>query len=76
MRPPSGDKVVEIAQNLTGPFASEILAHMGADVVKIERPEDDDARGGGPPFWRGISPAFVMGLPISFEKRPPRFRGE
>lgn len=60
MLPLSGIKVVEIAQNLAGPFASEILAHMGADVVKVERPEGgDDARGWGPPFWRGTSPAYL-----------------
>ena len=59
MLPLSGIKVVEIAQNLAGPFAGEILAHMGADVVKVERPEGgDDARGWGPPFWRGTSPGF------------------
>ncbi len=44
--PLAGVKVVEIAQNLAGPFAGEILARLGADVVKLERPEGgDDARG-------------------------------
>jgi len=58
--PLSGIRVVEIAQNLAGPFTGEILAHLGADVVKVERPEGgDDARGWGPPFWRGTSPAFL-----------------
>ena len=57
--PLSGVLVVEIAQNLAGPFAGEILAHMGADVVKVERPDGDDARGWGPPFWRGTAPAFL-----------------
>jgi crotonobetainyl-CoA:carnitine CoA-transferase CaiB-like acyl-CoA transferase len=58
--PLAGITVVEIAQNLAGPFAAEILAHMGADVVKVERPEGgDDARGWGPPFWRGDSPAYL-----------------
>jgi len=58
--PLEGIRVVEVAQNLAGPFAAEILAHMGADVVKVERPEGgDDARGWGPPFWRGISPAYL-----------------
>ena len=46
--PLEGVKVVEIAQNLAGPFAGEILASMGADVVKVERPEGDDARRWGP----------------------------
>ena len=58
--PLEGIRVVEIAQNLAGPYAAEILGHMGADVVKVERPEGgDDARGWGPPFWRGISPAYL-----------------
>lgn len=58
--PLEGLTVVEIAQNLAGPFAAEILAHLGADVVKVERPEGgDDARGWGPPFWRGVSPAYL-----------------
>ena len=38
MRPPSGIKVVEIGQNLTGPFAGEIPARTGADVIGVERP--------------------------------------
>ena len=56
--PLEGIKVVEIAQALAGPFAGEILAHMGADVVKVERPEGDDARGWGPPFTLGGGPIF------------------
>ena len=49
--PLSGIKVLELAQNLAGPFAGETLARLGADVVKVERPEGgDDARGWGPPF--------------------------
>ena len=57
--PLQGITVVEIAQNLAGPIAAEILAHMGADVIKIERPEGDDARRWGPPFWKGVSPGFL-----------------
>ncbi|PYO02258.1 MAG: carnitine dehydratase [Candidatus Rokuibacteriota bacterium] len=54
-----GVRVVEIGQNLAGPVAGEILAHMGADVIKVERPEGDDARRWGPPFWKGVSPGFL-----------------
>src|SRR6266446_3651001 len=64
--PLEGIKVVEIAQALAGPFAGEILAHLGADVVKVERPEGDDARGWGPPFWRGTAPLF---LAVNHNKR-------
>lgn len=57
--PLAGIKVVEIAQNIAGPYASEILAMLGADVVKIERPEGgDDARGWGPPFLHGMATTF------------------
>ncbi|HEX3178429.1 MAG TPA: CoA transferase [Methylomirabilota bacterium] len=52
-------RVVEVAQALAGPMAGEILAHLGADVVKVERPEGDDARRWGPPFWRDTSPGFL-----------------
>jgi crotonobetainyl-CoA:carnitine CoA-transferase CaiB-like acyl-CoA transferase len=58
-KPLSGVKVVEIGQNIAGPYAGEILASLGADVVKIERPDGgDDARGWGPPFWRGTATTF------------------
>jgi crotonobetainyl-CoA:carnitine CoA-transferase CaiB-like acyl-CoA transferase len=57
--PLAGIKVIEIAQNIAGPYAGEILASLGADVVKVERPEGgDDARGWGPPFWKGMATTF------------------
>jgi crotonobetainyl-CoA:carnitine CoA-transferase CaiB-like acyl-CoA transferase len=58
MLPLTSVKVVEIANNIAGPYAGYILAMLGADVLKIERPEGDDARGWGPPFWRGTSATF------------------
>jgi crotonobetainyl-CoA:carnitine CoA-transferase CaiB-like acyl-CoA transferase len=54
-----GVRVIELGANLAGPVAGEILAHMGADVIKVERPEGDDARAWGPPFWKGTSPGFL-----------------
>ena len=49
--PLSGVKVVEVGLNLAGPLAGVIMADLGADVIKIERPETgDDARAWGPPF--------------------------
>jgi crotonobetainyl-CoA:carnitine CoA-transferase CaiB-like acyl-CoA transferase len=58
MLPLAGIRVVEIAQNIAGPYAAEILALLGADVLKVERPEGDDARGWGPPFIDGVAPTF------------------
>ncbi|MBM3490718.1 MAG: CoA transferase [Alphaproteobacteria bacterium] len=67
MLPLAGVKVVEIAQNLAGPFCGQVLAHLGAEVVKVERPEGgDDARHWGPPFIDGVSPSFHA---INFAKR-------
>ena len=48
--PLAGVKVVEFGQNLAGPYCGQILAFLGAEVVKVERPEGDDARRWGPPF--------------------------
>lgn len=56
--PLAGVKVIEIAQNLAGPYAAEILATLGAEVLKIERPEGDDCRGWGPPFIGGAAATF------------------
>lgn len=59
MLPLTGVKVIEIANNIAGPYAGFILAALGADVLKVERPDGgDDARGWGPPFWRGTSATF------------------
>jgi len=59
MLPLTGVKVVELANNIAGPYAGYILAMLGADVLKIERPEGgDDARAWGPPFWKDTSATF------------------
>ncbi|MBA4490891.1 CaiB/BaiF CoA-transferase family protein [Paracoccus sp. S1E-3] len=50
MTPLAGLKVVELARILAGPWAGQILADLGADVVKVEAPEGDDTRRWGPPF--------------------------
>jgi crotonobetainyl-CoA:carnitine CoA-transferase CaiB-like acyl-CoA transferase len=51
MLPLAGIRVIEVAQNLAGPYCAQILGQLGADVVKIERPQGgDDTRGWGPPF--------------------------
>jgi len=48
--PLTGIKVVELARILAGPWAGQVLADLGAEVVKIESPEGDDTRRWGPPF--------------------------
>jgi crotonobetainyl-CoA:carnitine CoA-transferase CaiB-like acyl-CoA transferase len=48
--PHSGLKVVELARVLAGPWAGQLLADLGADVIKVESLTGDDTRGWGPPF--------------------------
>ena len=60
MRAPlAGITVIEVGQALAGPLAGSILGDMGADVIKIEKPDGgDDARLWGPPFVDGDALAF------------------
>lgn len=48
--PLHGIRVVEFARILAGPWAGQILADLGAEVLKVESPEGDDTRTWGPPF--------------------------
>ena len=49
--PLEGVRVIEVGQALAGPLAGVLMADMGADVIKIEKPDGgDDARIWGPPF--------------------------
>jgi formyl-CoA transferase/CoA:oxalate CoA-transferase len=57
--PLRGVRVLDLTRNVAGPFATQILADLGADVVKIEHPRGDDTRAWGPPFWNGESAVFL-----------------
>jgi crotonobetainyl-CoA:carnitine CoA-transferase CaiB-like acyl-CoA transferase len=49
MPPLSGLKVIELARVLAGPWAGQLLADLGADVIKVESLAGDETRGWGPP---------------------------
>jgi crotonobetainyl-CoA:carnitine CoA-transferase CaiB-like acyl-CoA transferase len=58
--PLKGMKVIELAHIMAGPVAGLMLADMGADVIKVERPNGDDTRRFLPPDIEGESAAFMM----------------
>ena len=52
--------MVDVTTSIAGPYCAEILSALGADVVKVERPDTgDDGRAWGPPFWNGESAMFL-----------------
>lgn len=53
MPPLHGLKVLELARILAGPWIGQLLADLGADVVKVEAPGGDDTRQWGPPWVEG-----------------------
>lgn len=59
LQPLAGIKVLDLTSNISGPSATAILADLGAEVIKVERPKQgDDARGMGP-FIKGESAYFL-----------------
>ncbi len=67
MTPPSpspppldGLRVLDLSSHLAGPYCSMILGDLGADVIKVERPEGGDEARGMPPFVDGQSAPFMI----------------
>ncbi|GAB1401060.1 CaiB/BaiF CoA-transferase family protein [Aminivibrio sp.] len=61
MRPLEGLVILDMTRVLAGPFAAMMFADMGADVIKIERPDGGDDTRTYPPFQKGES-AYFMSL--------------
>ncbi|MGA6962557.1 MAG: CoA transferase, partial [Xanthobacteraceae bacterium] len=59
MLPLSGITVIELGHSVAAPYACEILGDLGADVIKIEKTDGDDARKWAPPYWGTMSATFL-----------------
>jgi crotonobetainyl-CoA:carnitine CoA-transferase CaiB-like acyl-CoA transferase len=57
VQPLAGIRILDLSSNLAGPLATQILARLGASVIKVERPQGDPSRAWGP-FVDGQSVAF------------------
>ncbi|MEZ5856679.1 MAG: CoA transferase [Hyphomicrobiaceae bacterium] len=55
----SGIKVVDLTRVLGGPFATQLLADHGANVIKLEPPQGDEVRDWGPPFHDEDAAYFI-----------------
>src|SRR5687767_11872391 len=57
--PLAGVRVLDLSRILAGPYCTQMLADLGAEVVKVEPPDGDDTRRFGPPFVGGESTYFL-----------------
>jgi crotonobetainyl-CoA:carnitine CoA-transferase CaiB-like acyl-CoA transferase len=69
-QPLNGVRVLDLSRVLAGPFCSMILADLGADVIKVERPgRGDDTREWGPPFIDGRDDMSAYFASVNRNKR-------
>jgi formyl-CoA transferase/CoA:oxalate CoA-transferase len=72
-------RMLDVTTSIAGPYCAQILAALGADVVKVERPDTgDDGRAWGPPFWNGEGTMFLSAnagkRSLALSLRDPRGR--
>ena len=78
-RPLEGTRVLDVTTSIAGPYCAQALAALGADVIKVERPDTgDDGRAWGPPFWDGEGTMFLSAnagkRSLALSLREPRGR--
>jgi formyl-CoA transferase/CoA:oxalate CoA-transferase len=71
--------VLDVTTSIAGPYCAQALAALGADVIKVERPDTgDDGRAWGPPFWDGEGTMFLSAnagkRSLAISLRDPRGR--
>ena len=60
MKPLSGQRVIDVTQIVAGPYCTEVLADLGAEIIKIERPgAGDDTRHRTPQIGDGMSATYA-----------------
>lgn len=57
--PLNGVRILDFSRVLAGPYCTQILGDMGAEVIKIEHPSGDDTRKWGPPYKNGESAYYI-----------------
>ncbi len=77
--PLADTRVLDVTTSIAGPYCAQILSALGADVVKVERPDTgDDGRAWGPPFWDGEGTMFLSAnagkRSLALSLRDPRGR--
>ena len=78
-QPMQGMRVLDVTTSIAGPHCAQIFAALGADDVKVERPDTgDDGRAWGPPFWNGEGTIFLSAnagkRSLALSLRDPRGR--
>ena len=58
--PFDGIRVLDMTTVFVGPYASQLLGDMGAEVIKVEAPDGDLTRGAGPSVNAGMGPSFLQ----------------
>lgn len=74
-----GLKVLDLSHVLAGPYCTQMLADLGADVVKVEPPWGDATRGWGPPYVEGEAAYFLSAnrgkRSVALDLRTPQAQG-